>query len=307
VAKIKVAVSFIFYPVAMGHYFLRALRRRENIDVWTCGVFTGSWIPWNNGMYVPSKYVVTPNLILPSSCLTHTCPGEFITAQMPFTPDLVLVIDAGLHFSTRPKGKVVVHIKTDPHVLDQHYSKFAKQCDLSFCMQDAYMKEGDIYLPYAYDPTIHYNTQADKETDGCIVGLQYENRVNLATSLIQKGHKIHCNIGEVYDEYRNRYNKSRIAISWSSLNDTPARVFEAFGMNIPLLCNRTPDLTRLGYKEYEHYVGFSNLQDAIDGFDYLLGNYENSMHMANSAYKLASSQDTWDHRIDTILHEAGYG
>ena len=306
--KIKVVISGLIYPVTMLHYFWRAFERREDVDLATIGVFFDDWIPWNNGMTLPKKYVKYPTVALPRSLATMKPNHAVVQAQLPKefqSPDLWIQIDAGWHLADRPDARLVAHIQTDPHVLKGHYRLPKSYSDLNFVMQCGYKDNEEIYLPYAYDPTLHYPMDLEKEYDGCLIGLQYDHRVALVRKLRDKGYKIYTSIGDIYDEYRTLYNKSRIALSWSSLNDTPARVFEAFGMKIPLLCNRTPDLKELGYKEYDDYFGFANIDEAVDGFEYLITHYDEAQKIANNAYEIASNNDTWDDRVNTILEKAG--
>jgi hypothetical protein len=306
--KIKVVISGLIYPLTMMHYFWRAFERRNDVDLAVAGVFFDDWIPWNGGMTLPKRYVKVPTVALPRGMANMRPNHIIVQGQLPEKfqkPDLWVQIDAGWHLGDRPDAKIVAHVQTDPHVLKGHYKLPKSYSDYNFCMQCGYMQDNEIYLPYAYDPELHYHMDIAKKYDGCMIGLQYENRVGLAKKLRSKGYNIYSNIGDVYDEYRILYNESRIDISWSSLNDTPARVFEAFGMKIPLLCNRTPDLANLGYKEYEHYFGFNGMDEAIDGFEYLVKNYDDALKMADKAYEIASEQDTWDDRVETILQKTG--
>ena len=306
--KINVVISGLLYPVTMLHYFWRAFERKSDVDLAVIGPYFDDWIPWSNGITLPKKYVKVPTVALPRQ-LANMWPNHIvIQSQLPDKfqhPDLWLQIDAGWHLRDRPDAGIVAHIQTDPHVLKEHYKTPKAYSDYSFSMQCDYMQDNEIYLPYAYDRELHYHMDIPKKYDGCLIGLQYDHRVALINKIKSKGYNIYSNIGDVYDEYRILYNESRIAISWSSLNDTPARVFEAFGMKIPLLCNRTSDLNKLGYKEYDNYIGFNGIDEAVDGFEYLLNNYDDALKMANSSYEIASEQDTWDARCNRILEVVG--
>src|SRR3989304_1825407 len=142
------------------------------------------------------------------------------------------------------------------------YAYSTKICEsASFCMQQAYIEKGEEYLPYAFDPTVHYPMDLEKVYDACLIGLQYEHRNQLVSRLRQRNLNVYYTIGEIYDEYRERYNQSKVALSWSRMDDTPARVFEAFGMSLPLVCNRTPDLKNF-FLDGNDYLGFDNVDEA---------------------------------------------
>ena len=64
---IRVVVSGIHYPLSMMKYFITALQRREDIELFTVGPFTGTYIPWAGGMQLPAKYVKQPDLA--GSCI----------------------------------------------------------------------------------------------------------------------------------------------------------------------------------------------------------------------------------------------
>lgn len=299
---IKIVFTSIFYPVFMGRYFLEALKRREDVELYTAGAYTGTWIPWGGGMNLPEKYVCTPDCPFPQNAINYHIPPELIVP--PWTPDLWLNVDAGWHPSRKPNAKITARIQTDPHVLKQTYLA-SKWWDYDFCMQGApHIMSDEIFLPYAYDSTIHYPMELEKETDVCMIGLQYAHREQLANRLKSLGMKVDFRLGVVFDEYREAYNKSRVALSWSSLQDCPARVYEAMGMNIPLVSNRVPDLERL-FVEDEDYLGFSNIQEAEEKVRWALDNYDKAMEMSNRAHEKVKARHTYDHRIKFLLETVG--
>ena len=111
---------------------------------------------------------------------------------------------------------------------------------------------------------------------------------------------VYYDIGQVYDEYRLIYNQSRVALSWSSLKDTPTRVFEAFGMKSPLVANRTPDLPTF-FVEGEHYLGFDDEVEATIQVEKLLRAPDFAEEIAQNALRKVRSAHSWDHRITQLL------
>ena len=298
--KIKVAISYLIYPCSMAEYFVRAFRRRSDVELWTVGPYTGDWIPWNGGMNVHTNEVRPPDL--PLSVNLSGYPFGMVAPYLPWHPDLFIQVDAGFHFQGRPVGEKVALVQTDPHCLD--YSLPKSYSDYSFCMQTPYMKPGDVFLPYAYDPTVHYPMELEKEYDACLIGLHYQQRDLLVKAIQEKGYKVYYDLGKVFDENRILYNKSKVALSWSSLQDTPARVFEAMGMGIPLLCNRTPDLMDL-FQDGTHFMGFDTMGEAVGKFEILM--HDDVLYTRLKACSRAevNLKHTWDHRVTKILEVCG--
>jgi glycosyltransferase involved in cell wall biosynthesis len=187
----------------------------------------------------------------------------------------------------------------------QHYSVPKGYSDITFNMQTPYLEPGDLYLAYAFDPTIHYPMpEVRKNFDACLIGLQYEHRVKLIDALRKANISVKSGIGIVYDDYRLAYNQSRIALSWSSLLDTPTRVYEAMAMGIPLVSNRTPDLCSQ-FVEGRHFLGFDNVNEAVHQVKHILGSEDRGQMLAQAAYDEVQKYHSWDHRITQILETAG--
>lgn len=301
---IRVAIGGIHFPLSMMSYFIRAFKRREDVELFLFGPFTGDWTPWNYGLHLPQRYVVTPDFALPANTIRMLMPSAVINQHMPWTPDLTLFVDAGYHTSDRPAGRIVGLVETDPHVLRDNYKLPKTYCDIAWCMQKAYIEDGEEYLPYAFDPTVHYPMDLEKVYDACLIGLQYPQRNELVAKLRSMGLNVNYEIGKVYDEYRETYNRSRVALSWSTLEDTPARVFEAFGMALPLVCNRTMDLQNL-FVEGEHYLGFGDVGEAEKQVFRLLLDDDLRRTISNNAHQEAIAKHTWDHRVNQILEKCG--
>jgi len=262
------------------------------------GPFSNDWIPWKGGIRLPMRYVKYPHIALDHQLGGHsgTSPAS-IQAQLPWEPDLWIQIDAGWWLQ-KPKATVVAHIATDPHVLN--YDRQRMECDVFFNMQTPYMKPGDRYLPYAYDKEIHYPILADKVYNAALVGLQYETRTKLVNRLRQGGLRVYYETGIVYDEYREIYNQSDVALSWSSLLDMPARVWEAFAMSVPLVTNRVPDLSNW-FVEKDHFLGFNDVDEAERQVRTLLNDPEYAAEMSENVYRKVTAAHSYDHRVNEIL------
>ena len=309
----KIVLAGLYYPFAMLSYFRRALERRTDVELVTLGAFTGQHIPWNGGMDIPIKYPNQVDIPLPANM--NVVSWNMVKGRLPWEPDLVLNIDAGFHFSTKPDVPYYV-VATDPHVLSPWYEKVRPIADKFFNMQGApYIQDGDIWLPYAFDPFCHYPVDdnkhidpyktyipKDREYDCSIIGLHYPQRDEWVSRLRGHGVKVNYRIGDIYDEYREENNKAWIGLNWSSLQDVTARVFEIMAMRLVPVLNRLPGLDALGFEENRHYLGFSSMDEAVEKVLWAKANPDQAKQIALGAYQYVNQkQMTWDNRIAQIL------
>lgn len=301
---IKVGFVSIFYPLFMGRYILEAFLRRSDCQVWTAGPFTGRWIPWRGGMNLPQEYVYTPNYPIPfggqpslSWKMVENRP------DLPWEPDIWVNVSSTLVTHGRPiKGKYAV-VAADPHVLD--YTDERNKADYFFNMQKPYMKPGDIWLPYAYDPIWHAQTTipaAERQHDAALIGLPYPDRGRLVSRLRNDGLDVFYDIGPCYDEARAIYHNTRVGLNWSSLQDTTARVFELMAFGICPVLNRVPDLMEL-FTEGEHFLGFGDLNEAAQKAEMAAKDFGLCERIGNAA-RNAVEPHSWDARVQKILEVA---
>lgn len=291
----KVVLSGIYYPMAILRYFEAALRQRDDVELFTVGPYTGSWIPWNGGVNLAQKYAKAPDMSLPGS--TQTLPIEFIEKQLPWQPDLWLQIDAGWHLRDKPvHGKNVI-VGTDPHCLD--YNQQRQWADTFYCMQKVYSKPGDVYLPYAYDPEQHYPEEQPRNYDTVLLGLHYENRDRLVNELRKRGVSVLYELGPVFEERRALECQAPISLAWSSRDDLIARVFEGLAMGRLVVTNRVPDLPTF-FKEDEHLIAFSSLGEAVERIIYALDYPEEARIIAQKG-RQAVEPHTYDDRVQVIM------
>src|SRR5512138_3280730 len=202
--KLKILLHYIVYPLAMATYFKKALQHRADIDLKVVGPYTGQWIPWTNeqnpnGMTLPKKYDEIPDIPVPFAPTVGDYNYEIVQAQLgDWKPDLIIQIDAGLHFKYKPSDGMVVTVGTDPHVLNDWYDEPRGSSDKFFNMQECYSKKGDIYLPYAfskydfYPESTWYERDVNggyiehepiKDVDAVLVGNIYAERVQWVNEL----------------------------------------------------------------------------------------------------------------------------
>jgi hypothetical protein len=256
------------------------------------------------------KYAKPPNLPLPFRPNVGRVPWELVKVSLPpeweGKPDIVLTIDAGICWINKPDVGIVAHVATDSHCLE--YSHQRAMSDKFFNMQKCYMQKGDIYLPYAFDNTVHYvDNTVSKDADAVLIGMPYTERVEWVNALRAKGVSVLFENGPVFDEYRTLNNRAKIGLNWSSLQDLNARVFEIMAMKLCPVINRVPDSPFLGFMEGEHYLGFDNLQEAVEKVLWAKKNELLAEDIANQAHhKVWSENMTYSARVDAILKECGF-
>lgn len=294
---VKVCLSGLFYPMAILRFYESALRRRDDVELFTVGPYSGTWIPWNSGMHLPGKYAIQPDISLPMGPHQTSPPIAFIEKQLPWQPDLWLQVDAGWYLRGKPEHGKNVIVGTDPHCLDYSYQR--SLADTFYCMQACYSKPGDVYLPYAYDKEWHRPEEQPRNYDACLLGLHYENRDRLVNELRRKGLNVRYDLGPSFDEAREIYNQAPIALSWSSRDDLIARVFEGLAMERLVVTNRVPDLDKF-FKDGEHLVVFDSLGEAVEKVLHYLEKPDEARRIADAGHE-AVEPHTWDARIATIL------
>ena len=300
--KIKCAFFYRAVPFAIASYFRRTLERMENIELWTCGNYYGDFIDWNQGMHLPQKYVVPVDLPLPPTALTPF--WNSIEPLLPWTPDIIIQVDAGFHFLDKPKCKIVATVATDAHVLD--YSVPRSYSDFMFNMHPHFSKPGDIPLPYAADTTCHYpDLDVEIDHDACLIGLHYQQRDQWVAALRSHGMRVIYDLGLIYDDYRQQVCRAPVGLNWSSSKDMNQRVFELMAMARCPVVDRVPDFELVGLKEDVHFLGFDTLPEAVEKVEWALDNLGEAQKIAHQAREFVLQRHTYQHRVNTILEECG--
>lgn len=300
----KILMHFAHFPVSIPRYFLEAFRRNGH-TVYTTGPAFENWIPWtaegakSEGMALPTKYILRPDVPLE---IGHINTWGDILSQLPEPVDFVLnhATPPGAYTAAivgRPKLPYA-HLFTDPHVLEWHYKTVRWSADYCFNMQACYMPNSDHYIPYAYAPQHHYvNGIQVRDIDAACIGLQYPTRKAIMEELRADGYSVMSRVGDVFDEYRGIYNRAKIAFSWSSKNDTIARVFEAPRMGAALVCNKTPDLKKF-FHDSEITV-FTDSWEAVAASERLIEDESLRWQKADGGI-IATEPHTYDHRAQMI-------
>lgn len=334
--KIRILLLYIVYPMAIATYFKKALEHRHDVDLIVTGPYTNNWIPWMGGMNVEQKYAIPPHIPLPFAPNIGEVNYDIVKSQLPegWIPDIILNIDAGIHWKYKPTDGMIVTVGTDPHVDTTYpdalrYDVPRKYSDKFFNMQQVYSKEGDIYLPYAYSKYDHYPqdfilerkykgtgsyidgsvgefkaTPIEKDTDAVLIGMPYENRVQWVNELRKRGVSVIFENGPIFDEARALYNRGSVGLNWSSMLDTNARAFEIPAMKLAPVMNITPDMGQF-LSDGLDYLGFDTIDEALESVFFLKDHKEDCHRIAESAYNAIQGQ-TYDARVQQILEECGF-
>lgn len=306
--KIRVAITYMAYPLCMARYFHEALLRRDDVEVWSAGPYSGRSIPWGiSGMLLPEKYLRKLDYPLPSS--PPRMNYMIAQKQCPWQPDLWLEINSTFQATGKPSNAPLAIVGADPHALDYSGESGAfsrRRADVFFNMQRPYMQEGDEWLPYAYDPVWHSQTSirfSQRTYDASLIGLQYPQRQSLFASLRAIGYNCFTEIGHCYDDARAIYHNTKVGINWSSLQDTTARVFEVMAFGIAPVFNRVPDLMDL-FKDGQDFEGFDTLDEAVGITSALINDPLRAEELGRNA-RIAVESHTWDARINQIFERMG--
>lgn len=297
--KTKVLFLYLAYPFTIAHYFRRALEKRPDIELTTCGAFHGQTIPWDGGMSISTKYKnqvdfpLSPSMTKPSWSLLHK------RIQRNF--DIIINVDAGFHLADKPDIPYLV-VGTDPHVLNGWYDEVRPIADYFFNMQRYYMDDGDELLPYACSPDHHYSmSDVKKRFDASLIGLHYPNRNSLVRALRNRGISVYYEIGDIWDEYREINNACTVGLNWSSLMDINARTFEMMAMAQVPVINRLPYLDDLGLYEGTHYLGFESTAEAVQKVEWALAHPNQAKSIALMAHNHVHEHHTYEKRVQQIL------
>lgn len=316
--KIKVLLTYIVYPLAMGTYFKKALQHRDDIDLRVAGIYTGQWIPWQGGMSLPAKYAVPPDVPLPLSLGVNEYNYELLKGQLgDWVPDLIIQVDAGFHAKYKPVDGMVVTVATDPHAIPpEFYDVPRAYSDKFFNMQAVYSKKGDVYLPYAYSRHDFYPSSFpttnevgaevhtfEKDVDAVLIGMPYEQRVQWVNELRKRNVDVIFKNGPILDEARALYNRGTIGLNWSSLDDLNCRAFELPAMKLYPVMNWVTDMQKFDF--VKHCGIFHGLQDAIEQVMWAIDNPEKARIKTEQAYQDVVGH-TYDARVQQILTECGF-
>ena len=133
--------------------------------------------------------------------------------------------------------------------------------------------------------------------------MPYEQRVQWVRLLRENGVSVTFDNGPVFDEARHLYNRGRIGLNWSSMQDLNCRAFELPAMKLYPVMNFVPDLHHF---EFSKSCGiFNNMGEAVEQVLWAKNNPEKAQEYADIAYKYVLPH-TYDSRVEQLLKECRY-
>lgn len=296
------------YPMSMARFFDAAMRRLGH-DVVTVGPYSGDGgaIPWPGAPTFP-QYVDRPDIILPEHLGSY--PITAIKSKLD-NPDLIVSFDAGFRLLGEHSNCKSILYGTDPHAINyqpyyQDYAHFfsAQRQSVDTC-------PGAIWIPLAYDPTVHVANvpiaEESRPLNICFVGVMgtspgpenaYYQRYQAVRALLAKFGGF-AKQGLIFDECTEVYNQAKIAFNWSSSWDLPMRLWEGAAYGCCVVTNRLPYLEDVGFFDGETCIAFdsheemmSKVTEAIDTGSWV--------SIAKAGHDMVQSQ-TYDARVEQIL------
>ncbi len=296
----RIALTYIKYSMTIGHYWAEAFRNTGHEIIEVCP-YSGTWIPWRGGMNLPAKYAIPPDYEIPwqqRDWFSFQQAEELMGHQKI---DIWVSIDAAYHLRGRPTNALSVWIAVDSHCVN--YDEQRKQADHFFNVHRDFMQPGDIHLPVGYSPRWHYPIFAEEEYDAMCLGLLYPNRVAAMQMMAWKGYNTFLDNGPCFQEARELYAKTKLILNWSLPDNTVCRVWEAMAMGKTLVTNYSTTLKEL-FEDEIHYVGFSNMEEAIAKMEWLLAHDDERKAIAQSGHR-AVQPHTYDARARQLLGAIG--
>jgi len=270
-----IAIIYGHTPMTVGRMFKAGLAQL-GVNTVSIGGFGGSRVGWPIER-THEDYLDVPDIIIERNKFYQ---ASHIVGKIEEVwgrrPTMLLQIDGDTHVCNDLGSSeiVFVSIATDPHMPSETYAHAASCSTYFYCMQTSYMHlfGGNArYIPYGYDPEVHYLEPGEKIYDVVCIGFQFAARAEFGSTLAKLGLRVRFENGPVFDEYRSIINKSWICFNFSAADDLNMRVFETLACGTLLVSNVTTDMGRF-FTDGVHYVAYSDLEDARAKILYYLKN-----------------------------------
>ena len=278
----KIALSYVHYPVSAGKFLKKAFIR-QGVEVKSFGPTTLGWIPWNPDVDYSQYQDLSDNYLIDNYGFDHLIhvDGNFkVQGQLSF-PVSVYSVDN--------------HVRT---YNDRHYQKFFGAHSEGSKGLDT---DNFLWVPCGYDPTEHFNKKEERPIDGLMVGVAYEARMNLLKKLGSKFTNILGATGYLGTEYNDIYNQAKIAIVKSANKDVAMRVFENMAQGCCVLADWVPDFEKLGLKNFSQLVTYRTDDEAVELFGVLVADNKLRTNIAKDGEEWVRSH-TWDERVKVMLN-----
>jgi hypothetical protein len=160
------------------------------------------------------------------------------------------------------------------------------------------------WLPLGCDPEVHFLPQEVRPFDVGFVGklgLPGTWRHGVLTTVLT-----HYRTNDYKAFYPPRamagvYGQSKIVFNASINKDLNMRFFEALASGALLVTDRIENGLPDMFREGEHYVGYSTVEEAIEKIDYYLNNIIERETIAREGQRVALAHHTYLHRWEEII------
>ncbi len=169
--------------------------------------------------------------------------------------------------------------------------------------------ENTFLLPHAFEiqPFLEQQNQErvlDIGWVGRLDGIHYRDRKEIVVGLSKKFKMNEVHRSYNYEELSRIYSSSKLGINFSRSDypqDANLRCFEIMAGGALLLTSLPTELTRIGYEEGIHFIGYKEVVDLEAQIVFFLSNPEQRTTIANAGKMLTLSQHTYDSRVSFIL------
>lgn len=198
----------------------------------------------------------------------------------------------------------------------------AKQFDIVWCAQLSGVRRMDHdgirahWLPLACDAMAHptvdeMNTRgvptSRQEVDIAFVGHlqnpEWSDRNRFLDTMFKAIPSFWFAYGVFHEDMAREYHKARIGINHAVRDDLNMRFFELASIGVPQLCDRRMfGWSGLGFREDEHFIGYSSHEEAVEKAKGWLNNQDGRL-MAKKAHDWVRRAHTYSDRAREMLAE----
>lgn len=298
----NILLAFKHFPVSSGRYIQRALTRIGH-NVMTCGHEIGNKI-WN--IVVDDKYIHRANYTEPGNIWYDSPYDEQVVLaafkrDANWTPDLIITADSTLYLSN-PQDKI-------PHVVwgaDNHVRFYNQRNYYKMFFAHSWgarMTEPNaVWLPAAYDPEVHVDMGWERDIDVGMMGVTYQNRVDVINAMDAEGIDIKGGMGLLWEQYNGFYNHCKIALVRSIDGDLTQRFFENMAQGCCVLADKPKDADKAGVCAGVDYWTYDGTPEgAVREAKFLLESECWRDIAANGKRKVIGYE--WDARATQLLKE----
>jgi len=215
-------------------------------------------------------------------------------------PELIITADSNYQLDWEPKNKC-------PHIIfgmDNHVKDYwpERKYDALFLAHSWGYRIGEpntFWLPPAYDPETHVDLKHERDIPVGIMAVPYHSRQAMADRFTQLGIPMQAGVGMLWDDYRDWYNRVKVAVIKSVASDLTQRFFECMAMGCAVLCDHPKDADALGFHAYIDYLPYYDDDDAAEKAKRLLENGR-WVEFAQHGQKTVKPH-TWDARALQLL------